>query len=113
MLYGLETVSLRKRQESELEVAELKMLSLYSGHGEPVRQVSLGIKAGYTQDRVPTHRIHTHYGQFGDANQPTTHVFGFGEETGVPGETERTCKLHTHGRGGNRTPNPGGVRQKC
>ncbi|KAK3559002.1 hypothetical protein QTP86_000123 [Hemibagrus guttatus] len=28
MLYGLETVSLRKRQESELEVAELKMLSL-------------------------------------------------------------------------------------
>ncbi|KAK3550418.1 hypothetical protein QTP86_025164 [Hemibagrus guttatus] len=30
MLYGLETVSLRKRQESELEVAELKMLSLSS-----------------------------------------------------------------------------------
>ncbi|KAK3554542.1 hypothetical protein QTP70_025394 [Hemibagrus guttatus] len=28
MLYGLETVSLRKRQESELEVAELKMLSI-------------------------------------------------------------------------------------
>ncbi|KAK3549702.1 hypothetical protein QTP86_007167 [Hemibagrus guttatus] len=28
MLYGLETVSLRKRQESELEVAELKMLRL-------------------------------------------------------------------------------------
>ncbi|KAK3550755.1 hypothetical protein QTP70_004596 [Hemibagrus guttatus] len=27
MLYGLETVSLRKRQEAELEVAELKMLS--------------------------------------------------------------------------------------
>ncbi|KAK3544418.1 hypothetical protein QTP86_011156 [Hemibagrus guttatus] len=31
MLYGLETVSLRKRQESELEVAELKMLS-YTSH---------------------------------------------------------------------------------
>ncbi|KAK3521359.1 hypothetical protein QTP70_003438 [Hemibagrus guttatus] len=31
MLYGLETVSLRKRQESELEVAELKMLSGPSG----------------------------------------------------------------------------------
>ncbi|KAK3531987.1 hypothetical protein QTP86_002269 [Hemibagrus guttatus] len=31
MLYGLETVSLRKRQESELEVAELKMLRIY-GH---------------------------------------------------------------------------------
>ncbi|KAK3517196.1 hypothetical protein QTP70_000864 [Hemibagrus guttatus] len=29
MLYGLETVSLRKRQESELEVAELKMLRYY------------------------------------------------------------------------------------
>ncbi|KAK3547880.1 hypothetical protein QTP70_000337 [Hemibagrus guttatus] len=31
MLYGLETVSLRKRQESELEVAELKMLRFFSG----------------------------------------------------------------------------------
>ncbi|KAK3506613.1 hypothetical protein QTP70_011056 [Hemibagrus guttatus] len=29
MLYGLETVSLRKKQESELEVAELKMLRLF------------------------------------------------------------------------------------
>ncbi|KAK3509246.1 hypothetical protein QTP70_025601 [Hemibagrus guttatus] len=33
MLYGLETVSLRKRQESELEVAELKMLSSANGFG--------------------------------------------------------------------------------
>ncbi|KAK3555928.1 hypothetical protein QTP86_029764, partial [Hemibagrus guttatus] len=75
---------------------------------------------GYTLDRVPTHhRAHTHtrgyYGQFRDANQPTMHVFGPGEETGVPGGnpqgTGRTCKLHTHGRGGNRTPNPGDVRQ--
>ncbi|KAK3517593.1 hypothetical protein QTP70_012951 [Hemibagrus guttatus] len=33
MLYGLETVSLRKRQESELEVAELKMLSKLQGKG--------------------------------------------------------------------------------
>ncbi|KAK3505605.1 hypothetical protein QTP70_004923 [Hemibagrus guttatus] len=31
MLYGLETVSLRKRQESELEVAELKMLRMMEG----------------------------------------------------------------------------------
>ncbi|KAK3534354.1 hypothetical protein QTP86_014277, partial [Hemibagrus guttatus] len=76
---------------------------------------SLGIKAGYTLDGVPTHRrAHTHtliYGQFRDANQPTMHVFGPGEETGVPGGnprgTGRTCKLHTHGGGGNRTPNPG------
>ncbi|KAK3561436.1 hypothetical protein QTP86_002838 [Hemibagrus guttatus] len=32
MLYGLETVSLRKRQESELEVAELKMLRFIPRH---------------------------------------------------------------------------------
>ncbi|KAK3534849.1 hypothetical protein QTP86_026703, partial [Hemibagrus guttatus] len=42
----------------------------------------------------------THYGQFRDANQPTMHVFGPGEETGVPvgnpRSTGRTCKLHTH-----------------
>ncbi|KAK3526298.1 hypothetical protein QTP70_022688, partial [Hemibagrus guttatus] len=31
MLYGLETVSLRKRQESELEVAELKILKFFLG----------------------------------------------------------------------------------
>ncbi|KAK3506859.1 hypothetical protein QTP70_029532, partial [Hemibagrus guttatus] len=57
-----------------------------------------------------THAI-THYEQFRDANQPTMHVFGPGEETGVPGGnpqgTGRTCKLHTHGGGGNQTPNPG------
>ncbi|KAK3571616.1 hypothetical protein QTP86_015351, partial [Hemibagrus guttatus] len=83
-------------------------------------QASLGIKEGYTLDGVPTHhraRTHTlshaitHYGQFRDANQPTLHVFGPGEETrvprGNPRGTGRTCKLHTHGGGGNRTPNPG------
>ncbi|KAK3551350.1 hypothetical protein QTP70_015025 [Hemibagrus guttatus] len=68
---------------------------------------SLGINAGYTLDRVPTHhRAHTHshsltqYRQFRDANQPTMHVFGLGEETGVPRGnprgTVRTCKLRTH-----------------
>ena len=31
MLYGLETVALTKRQETELEVAELKMLSFSLG----------------------------------------------------------------------------------
>ncbi|KAK3548673.1 hypothetical protein QTP70_016422 [Hemibagrus guttatus] len=68
-------------------------------------QASLGIKAGYTLDGVPTHhRAHTHtitlYRQFRDANQPTMHVFGPGEETRAPGGnprgTGRTCKLHTH-----------------
>ncbi|KAK3515182.1 hypothetical protein QTP70_009592 [Hemibagrus guttatus] len=36
MLYGSETVSLRKRQEAELEVAELKMLSVESPECKPV-----------------------------------------------------------------------------
>ncbi|KAK3519313.1 hypothetical protein QTP70_024511, partial [Hemibagrus guttatus] len=71
-----------------------------------------GIKAGYTLDRVPTHRrAYTHNRQFRDANQPTRHVFGLGEETGVPGGnprgTGRTCKFLTHGGGGNRPTNPG------
>ncbi|KAK3550030.1 hypothetical protein QTP86_018655, partial [Hemibagrus guttatus] len=66
----------------------------------------LDIKAGYTQCQLITGHTHTlihaitHYGQFRDANQPTMHVFGLGEETGVPGGnprgTGRTCKLHTH-----------------
>ncbi|KAK3538065.1 hypothetical protein QTP70_027417 [Hemibagrus guttatus] len=65
-------------------------------------QASLGIKAGYTLDRVPTHRrahTHTHshaithYGQFRDANQPTTHVFGLGEET--PRHRENMQTPHT------------------
>ncbi|KAK3536097.1 hypothetical protein QTP70_028684, partial [Hemibagrus guttatus] len=62
-----------------------------------------------------THILSHSLTQSRDANQPTMHVFGLGEETGAPGGnpqgTGRTCKLHTHGGGGNRTPNPGGVRQ--
>ncbi|KAK3568206.1 hypothetical protein QTP86_000223 [Hemibagrus guttatus] len=161
MLYGLETVSLRKRQESELEVAELKMLRFSLGvtrlnrirneyirgtahvgrlgdkvrearlrwfghvqrresHGEPVPisgiighqgRIHPGRSANPSQGTHTlsfTHAI-THYGQFRDANQPTMHVFGLGEETGVPRGSPRgmgkTCKLHTHGGGGNRTPN--------
>ncbi|KAK3570929.1 hypothetical protein QTP86_030721, partial [Hemibagrus guttatus] len=70
--------------------------------------------AGHTYTHSLIHsRNHTHYGQFRDANQPTMHVFGLGEGTGVPGGnprgTGRTCNLHTHGGGGNQTPNPGGV----
>ncbi|KAK3507455.1 hypothetical protein QTP70_021822 [Hemibagrus guttatus] len=68
-------------------------------------QASLGIKAGYTLDGVPTHRrAHTlsfthaitHYGQFRDANQPTMHVFGLGEETGVPGGNPGEHANSTH-----------------
>ncbi|KAK3534945.1 hypothetical protein QTP70_002032 [Hemibagrus guttatus] len=54
MLYGLETVSLRKRQESELEVAELKML-----------RFSLGVTR---LDRIRNEYIGgtTHVGRLGD-----------------------------------------------
>ncbi|KAK3555247.1 hypothetical protein QTP86_011809, partial [Hemibagrus guttatus] len=54
MLYGLETVSLRKRQESELEVAELKML-----------RGSLGVTR---LDRIRTEYIRgtAHVGRLGD-----------------------------------------------
>lgn len=50
-----------------------------------------GHEAGDILDRVTTlHRAqaHTHShdsGQFVNANQPTSHVFGMEEETGVPG----------------------------
>lgn len=33
--------------------------------------------------------IFTLYGQFSDTNQPTTHVFRLGKETGVPGGIPR------------------------
>ncbi|MCJ8736404.1 hypothetical protein PDJAM_G00257550 [Pangasius djambal] len=54
MLYGLETVSLRKRQESELEVAELKML-----------RFSLGVTR---LDRIRNENIRgtAHVGRLGD-----------------------------------------------
>ncbi|KAK3565302.1 hypothetical protein QTP86_005478 [Hemibagrus guttatus] len=51
MLYGLETVSLRKRQESELEVAELKMLS--SG-GSYSREELMNIRATTPVDLFPS-----------------------------------------------------------
>ncbi|KAK3548657.1 hypothetical protein QTP70_016406 [Hemibagrus guttatus] len=100
-----------------------RLSELHSGHGEPVPisgvighqgRIHPGRSANPSQG---THTLSfTHARQFRDANQPTMHVFGLGEETGVPGGnprgTGRTCKLHTHGGGGNRTPNPGGEKQK-
>ncbi|KAK3517004.1 hypothetical protein QTP70_029981 [Hemibagrus guttatus] len=54
----------------------------------------------WTECQPITGHTYTHTRQFRDANQPTMHVFGLGEETGVPGGspqgTGRTCKLHTH-----------------
>ncbi|KAK3515360.1 hypothetical protein QTP70_018751 [Hemibagrus guttatus] len=46
MLYGLETVSLRKRQESELEVAELKMLRKQKWSDARQRQRGKKIRLG-------------------------------------------------------------------
>ncbi|KAK3517800.1 hypothetical protein QTP70_018963, partial [Hemibagrus guttatus] len=59
MLYGLETVSLRKRQESELEVAELKML-----------RFSLGVTR---LDRIRNEYIRgtAHVGRLGDKVKET------------------------------------------
>ncbi|KAK3531259.1 hypothetical protein QTP70_015201, partial [Hemibagrus guttatus] len=65
-------------------------------------QASLGIKAGYTLDRVPSQGTHTlsfthtitHYGQFRDANQPTMHVFGPGEKPEYPEETPEARGEH-------------------
>ncbi|KAK3562612.1 hypothetical protein QTP86_002148, partial [Hemibagrus guttatus] len=51
MLYGLETVSLRKRQESELEVAELKMLSSGSSYS---REELMNIRATTPVDLFPS-----------------------------------------------------------
>ena len=55
MLFGLETVSLRKRQETELEVAEMKML-----------RFSLGVTR---KDRIRNEYI-----------RGTVHVRGFGDK---------------------------------
>ncbi|KAK3514010.1 hypothetical protein QTP70_001279 [Hemibagrus guttatus] len=58
MLYGLETVSLRKRQESELEVAELKMLRFKSrlfiaaGRVSEVDGVVVGHPGTYANSRL-------------------------------------------------------------
>ncbi|KAK3570338.1 hypothetical protein QTP86_017280 [Hemibagrus guttatus] len=59
MLYGLETVSLRKRQESELEVAELKMLSGLDNKCS-VYPLSLDKSENLAAKRKPV-AVHTNY----------------------------------------------------
>ncbi|KAK3532300.1 hypothetical protein QTP86_016064, partial [Hemibagrus guttatus] len=76
MLYGLETVSLRKRQESELEVAELKML-----------RFSLGVTR---LDRIRNEYIRgtAHVGRLGDkVREARLRWFGHVQRR----ETEDTC----------------------
>ncbi|XP_061622644.1 protein GUCD1 isoform X1 [Phyllopteryx taeniolatus] len=63
-------------------------------------------EAGYTLNWSPANRraqttIHTHiytYRQFRVFNQPTVHVFGMWEETGVPGENPRRHGENRRGR---------------
>ncbi|KAK3522519.1 hypothetical protein QTP86_017665 [Hemibagrus guttatus] len=79
MLYGLETVSLRKRQESELEVAELKIL-----------RFSLGVTR---LDRIRNEYIRgtAHVGRLGDKvseAELTVEEEPVGEEEDVPGHVE-------------------------
>ncbi|KAK3530562.1 hypothetical protein QTP86_027920 [Hemibagrus guttatus] len=76
MLYGLETVSLRKRQESELEVAELKML-----------RFSLGVTR---LDRIRNEYIRgtAHVGRLGDkVREARLRWFGHVQRR------ENTCKV--------------------
>ncbi|KAK3538716.1 hypothetical protein QTP86_014304 [Hemibagrus guttatus] len=73
-----------------------RLSDLYSGHGEPVPisgvighqgRIHPGRSANPSQG---THTLSfTHYRQFRDAKQPTMHVLGPGEETGVPGGNPR------------------------
>ncbi|KAK3539702.1 hypothetical protein QTP70_012033 [Hemibagrus guttatus] len=63
MLYGLETVSMRKRQESELEVAELKMLR---GWACPLVPVKGTLNASAYQDILDNFMLPTLWEQFGD-----------------------------------------------
>ncbi|KAK3550319.1 hypothetical protein QTP86_024317 [Hemibagrus guttatus] len=72
-----------------------RLSDLFSGHGVPVpisgvighqgrKHPGQSANPSHTHTLSFTHTI-TQYRQFRDANQPTMHVFGLGEETGVPG----------------------------
>ncbi|KAF4082094.1 hypothetical protein AMELA_G00147720 [Ameiurus melas] len=89
------------------------------GHLEPIPG-SIGAnppQGTQTHTHSPTHppkdmhgrliAMSVMYEHYRHANQPTMHIFGLSEETRVPRGN------YTHGHGGNRTPNPGGMRQTC
>ncbi|KAK3540674.1 hypothetical protein QTP70_034595, partial [Hemibagrus guttatus] len=87
-------------------------------------QASLGIKAGYTLDGVPTHRrAHTHSHSLTQShttdnlempiNLPCMSL-DWGRKPEYPEETPRHGEnMQTPHRGRTRAPNPGGVRQTC
>lgn len=69
-------------------------------HRVPERTLS---RASICSDRTKTRTDHFHYGQFGNADHPTTRVFGLVEETGLPGGTlgarrEDASSVHTRRR---------------
>ncbi|KAK3542755.1 hypothetical protein QTP70_002773 [Hemibagrus guttatus] len=91
MLYGLETVSLRKRQESELEVAELKML-----------RFSLGVTR---LDRIRNEYIRgtAHVGRLGDkVREARLRWFGHVQRRETSLED---CWMHEAGSPGEHQPN--------
>ncbi|KAK3560266.1 hypothetical protein QTP86_003983 [Hemibagrus guttatus] len=103
----LRKTSLRRYEEETIRGTRLILIGVIGHQG----RIHPGRSANPSQG---THTLSfTHYGQFRDANQPTMHVFGPGEETGVPrGNPRGTGRTpHPHGGGGNRTPNPGDNRQ--
>ncbi|KAK3506434.1 hypothetical protein QTP70_002155 [Hemibagrus guttatus] len=70
MLYGLETVSLRKRQESELEVAELKMLR--EDHRDYLR--FLWYRNNDLDSEIVDHRMRVHV--FENSQSPAVTIYG-------------------------------------
>ncbi|KAK3559316.1 hypothetical protein QTP86_012722 [Hemibagrus guttatus] len=98
MLYGLETVSLRKRQESELEVAELKML-----------RFSLGVTR---LDRIRNEYIRgtAHVGRLGDkVREARLRWFGHVQRSEMACDMGTDIPLYTMGEWVNFlfTPFPG------
>ncbi|XP_061638699.1 protein-tyrosine kinase 6b isoform X2 [Phyllopteryx taeniolatus] len=78
-----------------------------AGGGVHPELVASQSQSTYKQTTIRT-RSHT-YGQFRVFNQPTTHVFGMWEETGVPGEKPRRHgeNMQTpHSRGWGLNPGP-------
>ncbi|KAK3515441.1 hypothetical protein QTP70_021423 [Hemibagrus guttatus] len=106
------------KSESDSSFIVYRLSDLFSGRGEPV-----------PISGVIGHQGRIHPGRSANPSQGT-HTLSFthiiletpinlqcmsldrgkkpGVHGGIPRGTGRTCKLQTHGGGGNQTPNPGG-----